>query len=538
MLENQFYPTPPEVVERMISPWLRDYTDRRWKTKTIYLSSPPCRDDRILDPQAGNGAILSCLYEKFSHNSYRMKTKLLAVEIDPQLRTVLAGEGFQVIGTDWLEFSEPRKFGTILSNPPFAEGVDHFLKNLEYLKPGGRMACLLNAETIRNPYDTKRRFLLYKLCGLAGVIAPETILSKNPPQGVIDDVLNQLEKAGTIEFFGQCFKDAERTTGVEVVCIRIETPLLKKKPFVPDWEAGNFDRDRQPEKPGAFKANPLAHKSKIKTMVVRYDRAVEALQKKWELKREIDYYLSPLPAYAPGRNGMKSELEPEGSFSRDYRLLKALFWGHVFTETDIGSRVGTKAQEDFKRFAIDQAKLEFSERNIMEMLQMILATVDQAMDQLVTDVFDELIGRHHENKQFMEGWKTNSPNQIKRGKVIWPHCSGMYDPTFSTEWREWQIPSFLSDLDKAICWATGKPMESLKSDENETTIRATLAKHFKQVNEHGERHDLKIYSEFFEIRVFKKGTIHLKFLDGQIAKDFQAKAAAGRMWIGEEDKAA
>lgn len=45
-------------------------------------------------------------------------------------------------------------------NPPFSNGEQHLLKALELQKSGGHIICLLNAETLNNPFTLARKELL------------------------------------------------------------------------------------------------------------------------------------------------------------------------------------------------------------------------------------------------------------------------------------------------------------------------------------------------------------------------------------------
>mgnify|MGYP003290709934 CR=1 FL=1 len=45
-------------------------------------------------------------------------------------------------------------------NPPFSNGDKHLLKALQIQQNGGKVVCLLNAETIRNPYTETRKTLV------------------------------------------------------------------------------------------------------------------------------------------------------------------------------------------------------------------------------------------------------------------------------------------------------------------------------------------------------------------------------------------
>lgn len=49
-------------------------------------------------------------------------------------------------------------------NPPFNKGDQHLLKAMELMKgTGGQIICILNAETIKNPYSLYRQDLKNKL---------------------------------------------------------------------------------------------------------------------------------------------------------------------------------------------------------------------------------------------------------------------------------------------------------------------------------------------------------------------------------------
>ncbi|NEZ65547.1 DUF4942 domain-containing protein [Leptolyngbyaceae cyanobacterium CCMR0082] len=529
MLENQFFPTPGDVVDRMIEPWV--LTKARHGEERDYFTKPKA-GDTLIDPQAGTGGILDHVYDRFYKGEtywHSPRAKWYAVEMDYQKRAILTA-AYKVIGSDWLQYREPRKFATILSNPPFEQGVKHCLKNLEHLADGGRMACLLNAQSLRNPHTQERKFLLHKLCGYAMIPTPVELWQN--PEACIDELLGELEKAKVIEFFGQCFQESERPTDVEVVCIRVELP--ESRAWTPDWEKmGNFSRESKHFEPEAFRANPLAFSSSIQTMVAKYDAAVRALQRRWEAETEIKYWLKQLPGYGAGHKHTSSDLDRDSSFTKEHTILKSLFWHKLFIESDIGNRIGTTAQKSFEEYAVDQAQLEFSHDNIMEMLQIILLNLDQAMNSLVVEVFDKLVGYQEDNGKWMEGWKTNSPSKIKKGKVIFPHAN-LYDQYYGLGWREYNIPSFFDDIDKALCWSTGYNYEQL-AKEGGTIIQA-IKKQFAWIS-NGGRHDMKFSSHFFDIRIFKKGTIHFQFLDGQHAIDFQVFANKHRKEIGEHDKA-
>ena len=538
MLENQLFPTPAPVVDRMLEPWVIDYD--RYGAR---LDAKPAAGYRlsVCDPQAGTGAILARIDQRFGSRS-RHEFDLYACEIDYQLRTVLS-ESFEVIGTDWLLYDDPLKFDLIVSNPPFDNGAAHALKNIEHLAPGGKMACLLNAETIRNPYTKERRLLLGKLAmnwgvnpGHYGLYDARLALSGEGiemGQGVYS-LLADLEQLGALSWFGQCFKDAERPTDVDVVCIWYNAPAQKQTRI--DWEQGDFADGPDIDSP-EFKANPLAHASAIKTLVAKYRRSLTLVEARMQAQGELAYYLEDLsPDY-----GGKSDLYLKLGFAEQVQRLKALYWNTIFTKTDLGNRIGSQARKSFEDFATKQKRLEFNERNIVEMLQMLLGSIDQVMHQLVVDTFDAMVGYHVDNKRHSEGWKTNAPGKIKNQKVIIPNgIFYAYSTNYGYKHETWRMnkENFFADLDKALCWVTGKNHKDL--DDRGITTYDAISKHLTACGRYQEpvRHDEKFESVFFEIRIYKKGTVHLWFKDGAVAQDFQKAANEGRKWLAEQDAAA
>lgn len=81
-------------------------------------------------------------------------------------------------------------------NPPFSAGAAHLLKALDVMKDGGKIRCLLNAETIRNPCTNERK-----------------------------ELAAQLEKLNaTVKYIPDAFKNARRAARVEVALVSVDIP--------------------------------------------------------------------------------------------------------------------------------------------------------------------------------------------------------------------------------------------------------------------------------------------------------------------------
>lgn len=148
--DYQFFPTPPEIAGKLLSA-----VD--WK-----------RVETILEPSAGRGDLVECAIRRnggglsVRYGRYDLDD-IDCVEIDPNLRALLTGKGFRVVHDDFLTYHTRKRYSLILMNPPFSEGDKHLLHALELCEHGGQIACILNAETIRNPFTNSRKLLAREL---------------------------------------------------------------------------------------------------------------------------------------------------------------------------------------------------------------------------------------------------------------------------------------------------------------------------------------------------------------------------------------
>ena len=140
-MENfiNFFPTPKNLIKEITK-------DIKW-----WLI------DGILDPEAGKGDIVDYI------RSEQADRVIDCIEINPELRATLKGKGYSVVHDDFLTFEPRYHYDLIIMNPPFDKGATHLLKALSIQERGGRVICILNAETLRNPYTNERKVLVKKL---------------------------------------------------------------------------------------------------------------------------------------------------------------------------------------------------------------------------------------------------------------------------------------------------------------------------------------------------------------------------------------
>ena len=183
----EFFPTPSALAGKMFG--------------NIKKSEEICT---VLEPSAGKGDLAE-LYIKFANKSRRYGSEfdidsVDMIEHDTNLIALLRGKNYRVIGDDFLTFHSHKHYDLIIMNPPFSNGDAHLLKALELQADGGQIVCLLNAETIRNPYTNRRKVLKQKLA----------------------------EYGAKIEFVRDAFKHAQRRTDVEVAIVYVNIPAQHK----------------------------------------------------------------------------------------------------------------------------------------------------------------------------------------------------------------------------------------------------------------------------------------------------------------------
>lgn len=159
-----YFPTPPPVIDELllgvdlaqvddsgkfIFP-LADYDNDFWyRIKSGW---------NILDPSAGDGAILSATRDRYPEASY------YAYEIDPFRRMVLKDKGFTVLGSDFLEAQTDIRFHNIIMNPPFTtQGdrkvyIEHIETAFKLLTPNGILSSVVPAGAFYRTLQRDRDF--------------------------------------------------------------------------------------------------------------------------------------------------------------------------------------------------------------------------------------------------------------------------------------------------------------------------------------------------------------------------------------------
>ena len=516
LFDPELYPTPEPVIRRMLLPYAE-----RLGTATI------------LEPSAGNGRILDLMtrdgieYEHVSESgrTYTLTAKAraertYAIEKDPELRMILQQKGYRVIASDFLTFQPEHHFDLIIENPPFSKGAEHLLHSWEILR-GGDIACLLNAETVRNTCTAARK-------RLSAII----------------------REHGSVEYLGQAFCDAENPTDVEIALVRLHKDAAED-PF--DIDAGRFASEKAPDFGSLARGgDQLAVNGQLDAYIRCWDltkvAAVDLIKSFARLKF---FAQSLLPEDERGTNilthilktlsGVRYSSDSMAAVYNDFLdNAKASAWNAIFQQIGLGKYMTTGLQRKLDEFRNAQGAVTISKENIMELFRFIMTNIGTIMDQSIVEAYDLMTSFYEGNTSCNEGWKTNKRFSCNR-KIIIPDCVSAgykpetfgYDDYFSTSRVN---GNRLDDIDKAMCWITGTDFDSLVSKHydfrghRETSDeKYTIATAIRTipVGDQGWHE-----SAFFNVRAYKKGTVHLFFKDDGLLARFNVRVNQGKNQIG------
>lgn len=502
MFDPEFFPTPFSLIQKLIAPYRKG--DDGTRHLLGYKVDP---DWTILEPSAGKGDIADYLADR-NDNSYGRKrndARIKVIEKSFDLQQILSGKGYPIIGYDFLSYEPDQHFDLIAMNPPFSNGDAHLLHAWEVVGDGGHVACILNAETIRNPH-TKRR----------------------------QDLVALIEAHGTVEFVGQAFAQAERKTGVEVCIVRLTKPKSDKDPLTFEFESA--DKAEADMDLGLDEAtgSALAHIDRLGSMINRYERTKIAFVNFIKAMEELKFYGAELAGrYTTDKRSdsaneyihrMALDAYANGTVTRsrcnEFRdMLNMSAWKEILSGLNMDGIMTSGLQQAFASNVEKTGHLPLTKANISAVVSAIIGNSGETMKKAVVEVFDLFTKYHSENRiPNSEGWKTNKSWRCTK-RVILPYW---VEPSWSHGMQiRYEKAVAYRDIDKACCWLMGKRYEDI------VTIEKAMEADMKGPQE------MKGESEFFKFRYFKKRTVHLEFKDQVLLDRFNIAANENKNWLGD-----
>ncbi len=442
----------------------------------------------VLEPSAGKGNIVDfCIGSGAS---------VIACEKNEDLQKILQTK-CRVIADDFLTVTSEQvsHVDFIVMNPPFSADEKHILHAYEIAPAGCQIIALCNLNTIENRYSSQRK-----------------------------ELHSILEAYGSWANLGQAFSTAERKTGVEIALLRLKKPG--------ENYASEFDGFFMEADPEEEQANGLMSYNFVRDLVNRYVAAIKVFDRQLLAAVEMNaltksFFTSSLAFSVTEGDAPKSRQE----FKKD---LQKAAWKFVFSKMNMEKHATKGLKQDINKFVEQQQKIPFTMRNIYKMIEIVIGTTSQRMDRAVIEVFDKLTQHHAENRQGLEGWKTNS-HYVLNKKFIHPHLfttgwSGGLSVTHSSDHYE-----TIDDLNKTLCYITGENYEAIGSFWNFNHIESAESlkameegkasgKYYYHTPEY-EKHEFNKWYDFgfFRLKGFKKGTAHLEFKDDEVLAKFNQR---------------
>lgn len=535
MVENQqtseFYPTPERIVDKMIQCIDLDY----------------CHT--ILEPSAGKGDILRVIAQKAAVRYGRYEKQKLdvdCIEVDPYLRQILRfnfseeretgllrrkreieesrqydrakheysyrasadrqeiqeinaelqtffKNGIHIVHDDFLTYSPFKRYDLIIMNPPFSNGDKHLLKALKIQSRGGKIVCLLNAETLRNPCTETRRELLKQLYAVNA----------------------------QIEYIEKAFVAAERKTGVEIAIISVDIEKEKEESDIYSY----FKKAEEME--DTFEsATELEVTDYIKAAVNLFNVEVKS---GLELIRQYRA-LVPYMSKSFGEKDSSPILRLTDSTERGYdsvsvnsylQAVRLKYWKALLANPKFTGQLTSKLQEEYRSRVADLQDYDFTEFNIKTLSLEIGAQVKQGIEDEIIKMFDRLTEEHcyypecQKNRHLFDGWKTNKAHKINK-KVIVP-CYGVFD-SWDGRPRTYRAREVLEDIERILNFLDGGMTRDV---DFWNTIESSFSQGITK----------NIPLKYFTATFYKKGTVHLVFTCPELIERFNIYAAKQKKWL-------
>lgn len=428
-------------------------------------------------------------------------------EIDTELTSFFT-KGIKIVHDDFLTYSPFKQYDLIIMNPPFSNGDRHLLKALKLQERGGNIVCLLNAETLRNPYTETRK-----------------------------ELLRQLNKYNAqIEYIENAFVSAERRTGVEVALIKVAIACVQEESEIytrlEEAEKYEMPEENHTELEVADVIKAIVNQYRVECkagieLIRQYRAMMPHMLRSFETKKiengdgTLKYvYVDTTPIL---RLTNSSERGYDSvSVNEFLHSVRFKYWSALMSKTEFVGKLTSKLQDEYRKRVNDLANYEFSEYNIKMLHAEMNAQIKSGIEEEIIAMFDRLTAEHSwypecaKNRHYYDGWKTNKAHKIG-DKVIIP-CYGVFD-SWDGRPRTYEATKVLSDIERILNFLDG-------GMSAEVNLEDTLRLYFDDYHI-----TKKVPLKHFSATFYKKGTVHLTFHCPELIKRFNIYVAQNKSWL-------
>lgn len=459
-----FYPTPSKLAGKMLScvDWKNVFT--------------------ILEPSAGKGDLADAVsaFARNYRNSRRISfnendTYIDCIERDSDLAALLRGKGRHVVHDDFLTFRSFKQYDLCIMNPPFDNGDEHLLHALSIMERGGQIVCLLNAETIRNPYTNRRKILLQNLH----------------------------EHNARIEFIENAFRHAQRPTDVEIALVYVDIPRKENtSDILSSLRRASENRAENSEQTGY-----LASADWLQNMIDGFEFEAKLGEKLINEFAALRPYMDPGKDYGEPLLSLKVGNRNTGNNATLLNAylfgLRAKYWSNLLRRPELTDKMTSAMQQDYDGKVDSLSEYDFSRYNIETVMREIAAQLSRGVEDSILDLFEQFSAKHswypecENNIHYYNGWATNKAHKVGM-KVIIPANGCCADKWRNEKLDTYRVYSLISDLERAMNYL----------DRGETTFHTPIDHAVRIANMNDMN---KADFTYFTCTFYKKGTCHIKF---------------------------
>ena len=527
---KNFYPTPEALAKKML-----DKIDFK-------------RVHTVLEPSAGKGdlamEILKKLNKRYSGNSSDWSVD--TIEIDPNLRSILTHrftekgireyepklfneldemnehqqevyrdpektkryyvlmdrtreldnlENVRVVHDDFLSYRPQFGYDAIIMNPPFDQGVQHLLHAIQLTRHyGGQIVCLLNAETLRNPFARDRK-----------------------------DLIGELEKYDAdIEYVSEAFSNAERETDIDIAIVSIKIERKERKSTIFD----HLEKAQQVKMKNDHDYAELISTDPIEAAISMYNMEVKAalhlIDEYWAVSDYLNQKFNGQNEDILGLCILRGEQYSDLSIVSYMQRVRLKYWKALLNNKKFMGLLTSNLRSKYQDMVNELANYEFSRYNIARIKREMMAELVDGAKDCIMELFDKLTIEHCYNKtvengniHYYNGWRTNKAYKIDKKCII---------PTFGiySQWKNdfdfYATFHLLSDMEKALNYLDGGITEEVNL---EAQLKISI----------NSGHTRNIHLKYFDISLYKKGTAHITFRNPELIDRFNIFASQQRGWL-------
>lgn len=534
--EQSFFPTPPALADKLLEglDWEQIFN--------------------VLEPSAGKGDLVKAIAAEFQAGiRYNRVINVDCIEFDPYLRQVLQYEfcgqrldeirerlaaldkrqewncqtqtrgslsaveaaekqaleqerrrkesvNCHIIHDDFLSCETRKPYQLIVMNPPFADADAHLLKAIELMSSyGGQIRCLLNAETILNPYTNRRQVLKHKLDELGAAVSFE-------------------EKA---------FAQAERQTDVAVAIVKIDIPAARRESKIFEGLRRAANLSAEPPKD----VTDLTVQDFLERIVSLFNVEVDAgigLIREYQamrpyilddFSREKSIYNDANLTLCVGRGGAFANTD----INKYLKLTRKKYWRALFANKDFVGLLTSNLRDEYSGAVEQMADYDFTLYNIQQLNIEMNARMRQGIEETILALFDKLTQQYAwypecaKNIHYYNGWQTNKVHKIN-SKVILPIHGVFSDYLWGKTFDVRQAESTISDIEKVFDYLDGNMTAAV--DLHGVLLRAC---------QEGQTRNIRC--KYFDVTLYKKGTMHIKFRNQELVDRFNIYCCRHKNWL-------